>query len=295
MCQRRRKNDYRTTVSFHQAPAYLRTNPYIRKGYRANLSTLQCFRSLFSWNNETLNVWSHLAGFVVFLGLLVYDVVFVFHQYRGTRHDAVVVAFVLVSFMVCMLLSSLYHTLNCRSEESCRRWLSYDIFGISASFLAIFLSGIYYGFWCPEYLGVRNTYMGLVGCLFLGAMMFLLNPKLMGSEWDNTRVALFTGWAVSGLLPLAHWMYIHGGFNHGIVQVFLPRIIVMYIISGAAVFVYLGKIPERYFPGRFDIVGASHQLWHLIVVAALIYWHQTGLLYAKFRLTYGCRADLIDL
>ncbi|XP_063850785.1 progestin and adipoQ receptor family member 3-like isoform X3 [Scylla paramamosain] len=196
---------------------------------------------------------------------------------------------------VCMLLSSLYHTLNCRSEESCRRWLSYDIFGISASFLAIFLSGIYYGFWCPEYLGVRNTYMALVGCLFLGAMTFLLNPKLMGSEWDNTRVALFTGWAVSGLLPLAHWMYIHGGFNHGIVQVFLPRIIVMYIISGAAVFVYLGKIPERYFPGRFDIVGSSHQLWHLIVVAALIYWHQTGLLYAKFRLTYGCRADLIDL
>lgn len=56
--------------------------------------------SLLSWNNETLNVWSHLLGFMVFLGLLVYDVMFVFHQYRGTRHDAVVVAFVLLSFMV---------------------------------------------------------------------------------------------------------------------------------------------------------------------------------------------------
>ncbi|MPC71607.1 hypothetical protein E2C01_065891 [Portunus trituberculatus] len=44
MCQQRRKNHHRSTVSFHQAPPYLRTNPYIIKGYRANLSTLQCFR-----------------------------------------------------------------------------------------------------------------------------------------------------------------------------------------------------------------------------------------------------------
>ncbi|XP_045116629.1 progestin and adipoQ receptor family member 3-like isoform X5 [Portunus trituberculatus] len=243
MCQQRRKNHHRSTVSFHQAPPYLRTNPYIIKGYRANLSTLQCFRSLFSWNNETLNVWSHLAGFLVFLGLLVYDVVFVFHQYRGTRHDALVVAFVLVSFMVCMLLSSLYHTLNCRSEESCRRWLSYDIFGISASFLAIFLSGIYYGFWCPEYLSIRNTYMALVGCLFFGAMIFLLNPRC-------SFLASSSCTSSAGRPCLCTW-------------------------------------------ARF-LRGIS-QLWHLIVVVALFYWHQTGLLYAKFRLTYGCRTDPLDL
>ncbi|KAG0728685.1 Progestin and adipoQ receptor family member 3 [Chionoecetes opilio] len=190
MCQRRRrKNNHlhrstRSTLPFHKAPRYLRSNPYIIKGYRANLSTSQCFLSLFTWNNETLNVWSHLGGFAVFLALLLYDSLYVFHHYRATDHDALVVAFVLLSFMVtlnsrllCMLLSSLYHTLNCRSEESCRRWLAFDVFGISASFLAIFLSGIYYGFWCQEYLGVRNIYMGLVGCLFLSAMVFLLNPR----------------------------------------------------------------------------------------------------------------------
>ncbi|XP_050692760.1 progestin and adipoQ receptor family member 3-like [Eriocheir sinensis] len=292
MCQRRRKKDPSSTLPFHRAPPYLRSNPFIIKGYRSNLSTSQCFQSLFTWNNETLNVWSHVAGFLVFLGLLVYDVTYVFHQYKGTADDALVVAFVLLSFMLCMMMSSLYHTLNCRSEESCRRWLSYDIFGVSASFLAIFLSGIYYGFWCPEYLGLRNLYMGLVCCLFLGAMVFLLNPRFMGRDWDNTRVALFTGWALSGLLPLAHWIYIHGGLGPSIVQMFLPRIIIMYLISGAAVAVYLGKIPERYFPGRFDIVGASHQLWHLIIVVALVYWHQTGLHYAHFRLTYGCSTDL---
>lgn len=40
--------------------------------------------------------------------------------------------------------------------------------------------------------------------------------------------------------------------------------------------------------GRFDFIGASHQLWHLIIVAALVYWHQTGLEYAYYRMVFGC-------
>ncbi|ROT75421.1 putative progestin and adipoQ receptor family member 3 isoform X1 [Penaeus vannamei] len=213
--------------------------------------------SLLWWTNETLNIWSHIAGFVVFFGLFLYDVNVVYYKYQATENDAVVASFVLLCFMTCMILSSLYHTLNCRSEESCRKWLSYDIFGISASFFAIFLSGIYYGFWCPE-------------------------------EWEWARVTLFTGWAVSGLLPTIHWTLLHGGVSTGIVQVFLPRILMMYAISGTAVVVYVWKIPERYFPGRFDFIGSSHQLWHLIIVAALVYWHQTGLEYAYYRMVFGC-------
>ncbi|XP_037783855.1 progestin and adipoQ receptor family member 3-like [Penaeus monodon] len=287
MCQRKKKQSS-LILPFHRAPKFLRFNPYIKKGYRANLSTFECFRSLLWWTNETLNIWSHIAGFVVFFGLFLYDVNVVYYKYQATENDAVVASFVLLCFMTCMILSSLYHTLNCRSEESCRKWLSYDIFGISASFFAIFLSGIYYGFWCPEFLHLRYMYMALVCVLFAGAMIFLLTPKLMGQEWEWARVTLFTGWAVSGMLPTIHWTILHGGVRTGIVQVFLPRICMMYAISGTAVVVYMWKIPERYFPGRFDFIGASHQLWHLIIVAALVYWHQTGLEYAYYRMVFGC-------
>lgn len=34
------------------------------------------------------------------------------------------------------------------------------------------------------------------------------------------------------------------------VQLFLPRVIVMYLIAGAAFLFYVTKIPERYFPGE---------------------------------------------
>lgn len=34
------------------------------------------------------------------------------------------------------------------------------------------------------------------------------------------------------------------------VQLFLPRVLVMYLIAGAAFLFYVTKIPERYFPGE---------------------------------------------
>ncbi|XP_066953105.1 progestin and adipoQ receptor family member 3-like isoform X2 [Macrobrachium rosenbergii] len=241
MCQRKKKQNG-FILPFHRAPSYLRTNPYIMKGYRVNLSTSQCFRSVLWWTNETLNIWSHIAGFLVFLGLFIYDVTVVYHKYHGTEDDAVVASFVLICFM---------------------------------------------------FFTHRIMYMCLVFVLFAGAMVMLLTPKFMGAEWEWARVALFTGWAASGVLPTLHWLYLYYGADSNIVSVFLPRIMMMYIISGSAAFVYVFKIPERYFPGRFDYIGASHQLWHLIIVVALVYWHQTGLEYARFRMTFGCNAESV--
>ena len=50
----------------------------------------------------------------------------------------------------CMLFSTLYHAMNCCSYSACCVWLSRDILGISMAFFGIFISGIYYGFWCNE-------------------------------------------------------------------------------------------------------------------------------------------------
>ena len=56
----------------------------------------------------------------------------------------------------------------------------------------------------------------------------------------------------------------------------VPRVIGMYLISGTAFLIYITKIPERWFAGRVDYLGHSHNWWHLFVVAALYYWHNTG-------------------
>lgn len=47
-----------------------------------------------------------------------------------------------------MILSSAYHTFSCKSETAYSCFLSFDLCGIALSILAIYMSGVYYAFWC---------------------------------------------------------------------------------------------------------------------------------------------------
>lgn len=49
-----------------EANGYMVTNKWILNGYRINYdSWLVTLKSLFQVHNETVNVWTHLLGFVV--------------------------------------------------------------------------------------------------------------------------------------------------------------------------------------------------------------------------------------
>ena len=62
-----------------EAEDYVVDNEYIQRGYRINHDTNgRVFKSLFTWHNETVNIWSHCLGvlmFIIFLlGLLIWVV-----------------------------------------------------------------------------------------------------------------------------------------------------------------------------------------------------------------------------
>ena len=47
-------------------------SPHIRRGYRVGLSFSQCLKSMFQLHNETINVWSHLVGAMLFVWLILH-------------------------------------------------------------------------------------------------------------------------------------------------------------------------------------------------------------------------------
>ncbi|OWM82092.1 heptahelical transmembrane protein 4-like isoform X2 [Punica granatum] len=59
-------------VEYHSLPGYLRDNEYILGHYRAEWPMKQVLLSMFTIHNETLNVWTHLIGFFIFLSLTIY-------------------------------------------------------------------------------------------------------------------------------------------------------------------------------------------------------------------------------
>ncbi|KAG6662533.1 heptahelical transmembrane protein 1-like [Carya illinoinensis] len=67
----REKTKRYALVSFWEAPEHMKDNEFIMHYYRANWPLKEALFSLFRWHNETLNVWTHLIGFVLFLGLTV--------------------------------------------------------------------------------------------------------------------------------------------------------------------------------------------------------------------------------
>jgi len=62
----------------------------------------------------------------------------------------------------------------------------------------------------------------------------------------------------------------------------------MYLITGLAFLLYFFKFPEVVLPGWFDILGSSHQWWHLVTVVCLVYWYSTGLTLAQYKISGGC-------
>lgn len=62
-------------VCYEELPGYMKDNEFILNYYRANWPIKQALFSIFRWHNETLNVWTHLLGFILFVVLTISNVV----------------------------------------------------------------------------------------------------------------------------------------------------------------------------------------------------------------------------
>ncbi|PKA62441.1 hypothetical protein AXF42_Ash009327 [Apostasia shenzhenica] len=55
--RKKKKSDCKL-LSYEELPEYMKENEFIRRYYRSERPISHAFLSLFSWHNETLNVWT---------------------------------------------------------------------------------------------------------------------------------------------------------------------------------------------------------------------------------------------
>uniref|UniRef100_A0A4W5PBK2 Progestin and adipoQ receptor family member IIIb n=1 Tax=Hucho hucho TaxID=62062 RepID=A0A4W5PBK2_9TELE len=183
--------------------------PYITDGYRARLRSKLCLKSVFILSNETVNIWSHLLGFLLFFLLGVNDMSTVLPPSGANKEDYIIYCIGLFCFQVylsflpvCMLCSVGYHLFSCHlSEKKCCHWLALDYVGTAKSL----------AFW-------RQVYLVTVIALILAVFLAQIHPHYHSKEWRHQRTAIFGSVAGYGVIPAVHWVWLNGSFSSAVVQ-----------------------------------------------------------------------------
>ncbi|XP_072973896.1 heptahelical transmembrane protein 4-like [Typha angustifolia] len=342
-------------VGYDSLPDYLKDNEFILGYYRCEWPLKETILSIFSIHNETLNIWTHLIGFLIFLSLAIITAMVVQREmstsssmqkyYLGqvvgtnlteglfacllttsspdelghpkryfhannlsnpciltTIKDDIANSIIpqttipqtphlmnpitrwpffafLFGAMFCLLTSSICHLILCHSKQTAYVMLRLDYAGISALIVTSFYPLVYYSFLCQPFY--CHLYMTFITTFGVATVSVLLVPALQTANFRLVRATLFFCMGVSGLVPVMHKLV---SFNHR------PEVIMstgyeflMGTFYGLGVVVYAARIPERWVPGRFDVVGHSHQLFHLLVIAGAYTHYLAGLVYLKWR------------
>ncbi len=249
----------RTDGTLNDVPFYIRrSNPYLQSRHRLHHGTLsQCAASLFTWHNESVNIWSHLVPAFLFIHLLVQV------WYDPMKRDESHIVFACYLGSCCLLcsFSSVYHLFSCHSERVHDIVVRLDFLGIIFVIASSFAMSLFFGFHCaPHY---RNLYLSITLVLdmaMLAISFFRIDPL-------NRRLVFLTA-VLFAVAPLSHLVYLFG-FSHSVFR----HVLVVLLIYSAAFSFYALRFPEKYFPKRFDLFGSSHQIWHMLLNVAFLYFY----------------------
>lgn len=269
-------------------PKWLRDNDFLLQGHRPQLNSFYaCFKSIFRIHTETGNIWTHLLGFIAFIGVAAYFLSRPSIEIQW-QEKAVFSAF-FAGAILCLGFSWIFHTVYCHSEKVGKFFNKLDYCGIALLTMGSFVPWLYYSFYCRT--PTKITYLVLIFILGSACIVVSMWDKFAEPKYRPVRAGTFIGLGLSGVIPAMHYV-ITDGFYEAINYAALGWLVLMAFLYIAGAVIYAIRIPERIWPGKFDIWGQSHQIFHVFVVAAaFVHYHGISEI-ATYRLTFGdCLED----
>ncbi|POR36375.1 Uncharacterized protein TPAR_03428 [Tolypocladium paradoxum] len=262
----------RRLLLYDDLPTPWRNNPHIKKGYRFTETKLECVRSMFNISNEFFNIWSHAIGLVLVLAVAFYFYPSSANFDLSTKTDVFVAAVFFVMAGLTLVCSTIWHTMNAVADmNAISMFACVDYTGISLLIAASIMTTEYTAFYCDPVS--RWTYMCLTAFLGIGGVVLPWHPRFNGADMAWARVAFYVGLALTGFMPILQLYLTHG--PDFVISFYSPITKSILVYLGGAI-VYASKIPERWFPGMFDYIGGSHNLWHAAVLGGILF-HYTAM------------------
>lgn len=237
-----------------EAPQHRAKNPYIIDGYLPPLSLWGCLKSLMYLHNETGNIVTHAVPlmFIVLQGPR-------WASLWGLNEPLLSWA-VLAVMVLPWAASTVYHIFMAHrgGEWVYKLLLGIDLVGICTTVCLGPLPHVY-----VSALGLGKAAAVVVVLIYCHACLYSLARAVKAqNSWDSR-----TCFALPVLIVAACWVLRVSpwGVGHPEGGVFVPPMIALFVLGGLTGAAF---VPERWAPGRMDLAGNSHQIMHVLVVAA---------------------------
>lgn len=211
------------------------------------------------------NIWSHLLGALWFIASLLYHVNGSLSQ--GSRsQDVFAIALYQLCVSVCFILSTFYHTFSDHSPDIHKFGNELDHLGIVLVMWGTGMSGTHFAYYCHESL--RNVYFTFLTLTGLGCAVYTLRPKFRRPEYRTVRFLMYCFLGTSLFAPVVHGLLRFGSDLQPMMGLASFLALALINFSGAAV--YAARIPERWYPKTFDLLGQSHNWMHVLVLTGAL-------------------------
>ncbi|ESO94297.1 hypothetical protein LOTGIDRAFT_189606 [Lottia gigantea] len=240
---------------------------FILHGYRHPKSSFtQCVLSLFDATNETLNAWTHFLPAFYFIWVF-----FGLSQSLNFWSDSYTWPLLVYMLVCCVFpfMSAIAHTFNTMSERA--RHICFFLDYTALSLLSLGVAIAYRAYAFPQAL--RNTIYGdlfVTGAVINSLLCVLVSCETRFMKPSGLRKVLRLGSFalpyVYDSIPIVYRLLFCSKTECALTS--HPLLARQFIFAFFSAFLYATHLPERLRPGQFDIIGHSHQLFHISSILA---------------------------
>ncbi|XMA09382.1 hypothetical protein WAI453_002173 [Rhynchosporium graminicola] len=176
---------------YDELHSWQQDNEFILSGYRPATGSFQkSFASLIGIHNETVNIYSHLLGSLLFLRL----------PFVVTCLSTQLFFF---GVAICFFLSATFHIFGNHSAHVHQQGNQLEYLGIVILMWDSTIPSVYNGFYCDP--GLQKLYWLVVTIIASECVYATLHPKFRHPDLRPWRAAMYAGLGLSAIIFIIPW------------------------------------------------------------------------------------------
>ena len=165
--------------------------------------------------------------------------------------------------ILCFIFSSSFHSIGTINERYHDILNRFDYGGISLLISGSCYPPYYYFFYYSN--GFKYFYLIEITVFGIGTFLYSLTDDFNKPNKRTLRGTIYLIFGLSTGIPVLHMAFFGDkieGNTHGIKLIYWYLGGISYVVGAL---LYILRFPEKKFPIKFDYIGASHQIFHVLV------------------------------